>query len=151
FLHGLGAPDPTLPPHAGYAALARRLTRWVDDGLGQLSPAPWKLALRLGERPADGEDAPTLFLELWLQAEDDHSLTLPASLLWDGGADVFGFMRASDPRRALIRGLDEIEPLLAEAGIAFDPDEPAEAELDPDAVRYFLRDAVPRLEERGVP
>ena len=29
-------------------------------------------------------------------------------------------MRASDPRRALIRGLAEIEPVLAEGGIAFD-------------------------------
>src|SRR5438445_561391 len=136
-----------LPEHSGYSTLEGRLTKWVDDGLSQLSAAPWKLALHLDERdPAAG-----LTLELWLQAEDDPTLGLPASLLWSGGEDVFAFFRASDPRRALVRTLADIEPLLAEGGIAFPEVEPTEVPLDPDAVRFFLRDAMPQLEELGVP
>src|SRR5207249_1759835 len=80
FLDGLTAAEPVLPHHPGYSALERRLSRWIDDGLGQLSSAAWKLALRLDERAA-----PSLALELWLQAEDDPTLSLPASLLRDGG------------------------------------------------------------------
>jgi len=39
------------------------------------------------------------------------------SLLWeDGGGEVFAFLRASDPRKALVRQLTEIEPLLADVG-----------------------------------
>jgi hypothetical protein len=151
FLDGLTAPEPSLPPHSGYSALERRLARWVDDGLGQLSTAPWRLALHLDERSPDGVEPQVLVLELWLQAGDDPTLSLPASLLWDGGGDVFGFLRASDPRRSLIRQMGEIEPLLAEAGILFDPVEPTEAELAPDAVTFFLREAIPQLDERGVP
>ena len=146
FLEGLTAPVPDLPDHPGYSALEGRLTKWVDDGLSQLSAAPWLLSLRLDERDAGG-----LTLELWLQAEDDPTLSLPASLLWNGNANVFSFFRASDPRRALIQRLVEIEPLLAEGGIAFDEAEPVETQLDPDAVRFFLRDAMPRLDELGVP
>ena len=146
FLEGLTAPTAELPEHSGYSVLERKLTKWVDDGLTQLNTSPWKIVLHLDERDDDG-----LALEVWLQAADDATLSLPASLLWNGGDEVFAFMRASDPRRALIRGLAEIEPVLADGGIAFDALEPAEALLDPDRVRFFLRDAIPRLEELGVP
>src|SRR5205823_537311 len=97
------------------------------------------------------QDEKGLSLQVWLQAEDDPTLSLPASLLWNGGEEVFAFMRASDPRRALIRGLADIEPALAEGYIVFDDLEPAEVGLEPDQVRFFLRDAIPRLEELGVP
>ena len=75
---------------------------------------------------------------------------LPAALLWQGEADVFSFVRASDPRRVLTGRLALIEPLLAEGGIVFDEDEPTETMLDDDAVRFLLRDAIPRLDEQGV-
>ncbi|MBA3476211.1 MAG: hypothetical protein H0T10_05585, partial [Actinobacteria bacterium] len=145
FLDGLSAPEPELPRHTGYAALGRRLSRWLDDGLGRRSSAPWKLSLHLDERGT------AFVLELWLHAEDDPTLGLPASLLQEGGDEVFGFLRASDPRRQLARQLTEIEPLLAEHGIRFDRAEPAEAELDPAEVQLFLREAMPLLEARGVP
>ncbi len=158
FLEGLTAPEPLLPRHSGYPALERRLSEWVDAGLGRRSVAPWLLSLRLDERPvttvAAGEEAvppPALVLELWLQAADDPTLSLPASLLWSGGDDIFGFLRASDPRRALQQQVTAIEPVLAESGIVFDLTHPAEAELDPQIVPFFLREAMPRLAELGVP
>ncbi|MBA2331362.1 MAG: DEAD/DEAH box helicase, partial [Actinobacteria bacterium] len=150
FLAGLTAPEPVLPRHSGYAALERRLSRWVDDGLGRLSSAPWKLALHLDERPA-ADGPPTLVLELWLQAEDAPTLGLPATLVWNGEDGVFTFLRARNPRRDLIRGLAEIEPLLVAAGVELDAAEPAELELEPDAAASFLRETIPQLEERGVP
>jgi hypothetical protein len=145
FLEGLTAPTAELPEHSGYSMLERKLTKWVDDGLTQLNNSPWKVVLRLDER-----ETSDLALEVWLQAEDDATLSLPASLLWNGGDEVFAFMRASDPRRALIQGLTAIEPVLAEGGIVFDELEPADVDLDQDRVRFFLRDAIPRLEELGV-
>jgi hypothetical protein len=149
FLEGLTAADALLPRHSGYAALERRLARWVDEGLANLSATRWKLGLHLDERER-GDGEPALVLELWLHAEDDPTLNLPASLLWRGGNDVFGFVRAGEPRSDLARQLAAVEPLLAEAGATFDADEPTEAELDPDAVGAFLREAMPRLEERDV-
>ncbi|MGI9111532.1 MAG: SNF2 helicase-associated domain-containing protein, partial [Gaiellaceae bacterium] len=150
FLAGLTAAEPVLPRHSGYGALERRLSRWVDDGLGTLSAAAWRLAFHLDERLAENGSS-TLFLELWLQAEDDPTLALPAGLLWSGDGGVFSFLRASDPRRDLIRRLAELEPLLAEVGIAFETAEPVELELDPDVAASFLRETMPRLEERAVP
>ena len=158
FLEGLTAREPVLPRHSGYAALERRLSDWVDAGLGRRSVAPWLLSLRLDERPAvsladdiDAGASPALVLELWLQAADDPTLALPASLLWNGGDEVFGFLRASDPRLALQRKLTEIEPLLTESGIELDLARPAEVELHADAVPFFLRETMPRLDEFGVP
>jgi hypothetical protein len=151
FLAGLVADDPELPPHRGYAALERKLSDWVDRGLGRLSTAPWVLALRLDDRTA-GPDEPQRFaLELWLQAADDPTLTLPAALVWDGADDVFAFLRASDPRKALTRQLAEVEPLLAAGGIAFPLERPTELELEPEDVQRFLQDTAGRLEARGVP
>lgn len=91
-------------------------------------------------------------LELWLQAEDDASLSLPASLAWDSKGDgIFSFLRASDPRKDFIRQLAEIEPLLAEHGIEFESAEATEAKLDVETAGVFLREAMPQLGERGVP
>ena len=145
FLEGLTAPTPELPENSGYSALERKLTKWVDDGLTQLNTSPWKVVLHLDE---DSEK--NLKLQVWLQAEDDATLSLPASLLWNGGDEVFAFLRASDPRRALIHGLADVEPVLADGGIEFDKLEPTDVELDPDRVKFFLRDAIPKLEELGV-
>jgi hypothetical protein len=151
FLAGLSAAEPELPPHSGYGALERRVNEWVDHGLGRRSVAPWLVSLRLDERELDEERPSAVGLELWLQAADDPTLTLPVSLLYDGGEAVFGFLRASDPRIALNRQLGEIEELLAGGGIAFDETEPWAVELDVAAVRFFLREAMPQLEERGIP
>ena len=146
FLEGLTAADPALPRHAGYSALERRLSRWVDEGLGRLTSSRWTLGLHLDE-----DESGALVLELWLQAEDDPTLGLPASLLWDGGGDVFGFLRSGNPRRDLFARLEEIEPLLAEAGIAFDALEPDAAEVGPEAAARFLRETMPALTALGIP
>lgn len=152
FLAGLATPTPELPADSGYVALERRVAAWVDGGLSRRSRAPWNLGLRLDEMdaPAD-EGAPQVVLELWLEAADDPSLALPASLLESGADEVFGFLRDSDPRRALERRLETIAPVLAETGIALDGDPPTHVALDADQVRAFLREAMPRLEALGIP
>src|SRR3989440_5087933 len=152
FVEGLAGAESSLPPHSGYAALKRQLSRWVYDGLGSLargSEAPWKLSLHLDERTAGGETE--LVLELWLQAGDDPTLSLPASLALEGGEDIFSFLRGSDPRRDLMRQLAELEPLLAEQEIRFDGGDSTEAKLDVDAAGVFLRESMPQLEAKGVP
>ena len=147
FLDGLTAAD------AG-ASLAtpawrrsqQKLSRWVDGGSARRSAARWTLGLHLDERRRRGSS-----LELWLHAEDDPTLSLPASLLEGGGDEIFTFLRASDPRRDLARQLAEIEPLLAEHGIRFDAAAPSEAGSTSTRSGLFLREAMPQLEERGVP
>jgi hypothetical protein len=146
FLSGLSALDPELAPAYSYATLAGNLARWVDHGLGRVKESPWKLGLHLDERP--GGD---LVLELWLHAEDDPTLSLPARLLWEGGEDGFAFVRASDPYEDLAAELERLAPLLAEHGIEFDEDEPWSVDLEPDAVQSFLRELMPSLEELAVP
>ncbi len=151
-LDGLTSAEPDLPPHAGLGALERRLSDWVDHGLERRSTAPWLLSLHLDEHTDLKQDgSSTVLLELWLQAADDPTLALPTSLLHDGGDAVFGFLRSADPRMAVHRQLGLIEPVLAEGGLAFDPVVPSTLELDDDGVRFVLREAIPRLEELGVP
>jgi hypothetical protein len=147
FLSGLSALDPELAPAYSYATLAGNLGRWVDQGLGRIKESPWKLGLHLDERPGGGD----LVLELWLHAEDDPTLSLPARLLWDGGEDGFAFVRASDPYEDLAAELERLAPLLAEHGIEFDEDEPWSVDLDPGAVQSFLRELMLSLEELTVP
>ena len=144
FLDGLAAADPELPAHSGLAALHKKVSAWLEAGLRGRSTARWQLGLHLDER------GDRLVAELWLHAEDDPTLSLPASLLAGDGDEIFTFLRASDARRDLAQRLTEIEPLLAEHGIRFDASAPSEAELDSDEVRLFLREGMPALEERGV-
>jgi len=152
FVAGLTAEGPVLPPHSGYPALKRQLSRWVYDGLGVLargSEASWKLAIHLDDRTT--ADETELELELWLQAEDDPTLGLPAALAWDGSTEIFSFLRASDPLEDLRRELATIEPVLAGHGIRFDGDRRTTVTLDVEATGVFLREVMPELEELGVP
>ena len=143
--------DPKLPTHAGYPALERRVTAWVDGGLGRRSRAPWNVGLRLDEHPDEHGDGSRVVVGLLLQAADDPTLMLPASLLRHGGDEVFAFLRDGDPRRSIERRLETIGPILSEAGLpALDAEAP-EAQLDHDGVRRLLGVARPRLEELGVP
>jgi len=149
FVAALYADDPTLPANAGYAALERRLSAWVDGGLDRRSRAPWNVGLRLDELDEGGPSR--VVVELWLQAADDPTLALPASLLDDGGEEVFAFLREGDPRSAIRRRLETIHPILADAGLPLLDEEFPVAELDHDQVRALLARAVPRLEELAVP
>jgi hypothetical protein len=146
FLEALTAPDAALPRHSGLVSLDRRLSEWVDAGLAHRTRTTWTLGLHLDER-----DEGRLVLELWLQAADDPTLGLPASLLWARDDDVFAFLRAGDPRADLNAQLAALEPLLTELGIGFVPGEPAELELDDEQARAFLQVGMPRLDEREIP
>ena len=91
FLDGLAAADPVLPPHPGYSALDRKLSR-----LGRRRARPADVDAAGGSACTSTSGTATgSSLELWLQAEDDPTLGLPASLLWSGGDDVFAFLRAA--------------------------------------------------------
>jgi hypothetical protein len=146
---GLLSGDEELPSHGGYAALERRLSAWVDGGLARRSRAPWNVGLRLSEHRA--EDGGSIVAALWLEAADDPTLALPASLLREGGEGVFAFLRDGDPRGAVERGLATIGPILEAAGLPPLETERPEAALDDDQVRALLRDAMPRLQQLGVP
>jgi hypothetical protein len=140
FLHGLTAPEPDLPHGPGYRALEKKVTRWVDDGLARLVRAPWGVGLHLDER-GDG-----LVLELWLHASDDATVALPASLLWEAGADAFLFLRDSNPFEDLARAFGGLRPILAEHGFLFQEERPSEIALDAVAVEHFLRRLLPLLD-----
>jgi hypothetical protein len=146
-LAGLPAPDAELRPGAGFAALERRLARWVDRGLAELKEVPWRVGFHLDER-APGRE---LVLEPWLHAGDDVDASLPASLLRTGGADAFAFVRDANPFDDLGRELQALRPLLETHGIELDADEPSAVDLDAETAAGFLRDLMPQLQERGVP
>jgi hypothetical protein len=145
FLQALSSEDPELPANSSYASLERRISRWVDDGLAEVKDTTWRVALHLDERPRNG-----LALELWLHADDDPTLQLPVSMLWNGGEDGFAFVRGGDPFGDLEEQLTELRPLLATEGIEFDDEEPVDAELDAETASYFLKELMPQLEKRNV-
>jgi SNF2-related domain/SNF2 Helicase protein/Helicase conserved C-terminal domain len=147
FLAGLTSPDPALPAGPTYTTLAKRVTKWVDEGLGRIVEAPWTLGLHLDERVPGG----ALTLELWLHAEDDPTLAMPASLLWETGAEPFAFLRDTNPYDDVATRFAQLGPFLAEHGISFDEDEPTEVDLSKDDAAFFLRELLPQLEHRGVP
>ncbi len=146
-LEGLLSDRPELRPHTGHAALERRLSAWVDAGLTRRSRAPWNVGLRLSERA--GVDEGSVVVELWLEAADDATLALPASLL-DDGEEVFAFLRDADPRGAIRRRLASIGPILEQAGLPPLDDTAPAVVLDPEQVGVLLRTVLPRLEELGV-
>jgi hypothetical protein len=148
-LAALHADDPVLPAGTGVPTLERRLSAWVDGGLDRRSRAPWNVGLRLDE--LDGGGPSRVVVELWLQAADDATLALPATLLRDGGEEVFSFLREGVPHAAIRRWVETLAPILADAGIPPLSDDAPIADLDHDQVRALLSRVVPLLEELGVP
>jgi superfamily II DNA or RNA helicase len=151
-LEALAADEPDVAQHGALPSLQRRLADWVDSGLGVLLDSGWHVALHLDELRGDHEGSGALALQLWLHAEDDPTLSLPADLLWRGGGeDAFLFLRASDPRHDLLEQTAALAPLLEPYGIVFDADEPDAVVLDDEEAGRFLRDAIPALQAQGVP
>ena len=146
FLDALVSPEPDLPVGPSYGSLEKRIGRWVDEGLGRVIEAPWTLGLHLDERVPGG----ALTLELWLHAEDEPSLALPAKLLWEDGAEAFLFLRDTDPYEDVSQRFVELGPFLAGHGLVLDADEPEAVELDAEDAAFFLRTLMPQLEDRGV-
>ncbi|HEY6961928.1 MAG TPA: SNF2-related protein [Gaiellaceae bacterium] len=139
FVHGLTSAEPELPHGASYRTLAKKIERWVDEGLSRIVAAPWGLGLHLEER------AGYWVLQLWLHAEDDPTVALPASLLWSAGADAFDFLRDTDVHADVRRHWADLGPRLREHGYAFDEERPDEVELDREDTSYFLRRVLPEL------
>ena len=150
-LEGLTAPDSALPRHSGLAALERRLSDWVDAGLGTLTRTVWRLGLHLDERLP-----PTLTRSRGSCSSCGcrRATIRPSASPHRCCGTARRRLRVPAGRRPAPRPdppLTELEPLLAEIGIEFDAAEPSEAELGQEQVRLFLREAMPRLEERDVP
>ena len=126
---------------------------WVDGGLARRSRAPWNLGLRLDEAeagPSVGERP--VVLELWLEAADDPTLALPAALLERGarrGVRVPPRQRPAPRARPPARDDRRRSSPTPASTLAGDP--PTRVVLDTEQVRAFLRGAMPRLEELGVP
>jgi hypothetical protein len=142
-LAALASPDPDLPAGPSYQSLERRISRWVDAGLETARESRWLLGLHLDER-TPGSD---LVLELWLHAEDDPSLGLPVSLLERGADEGFAFIRAGDPHGDLAVQVEELTPLVESFGLELEDG----ATLDTEQTQTFLRELMPKLDERGVP
>ena len=152
FVDGLAAGESVLPPHSGYAALKRQLSRWVYDGLGALargSAAAWKLSLRLDERTVGERDGarpravaagggrpdarPARVARVGRRRRD---LRVPARERSAEGLHP----AARRDRAAARRARHRVRRRRADGG-----------ELDVDTAGVFLREAMPQLEELGVP
>ena len=100
-------------------------------------------------RPA--ADAPPVVLELWLEAADDPTLALPARCSRPVRTRCSASCGTATRAARSIAGSRRSSRSSRMRGSRSTGDPPTHVELDADQVRAFLRDAMPRLEELGVP
>ena len=146
WLVSLTADDPWLPASLraeDVVALAAEVATWVRSGLPTAGPT--RLCLRFHE--PDDHAHPWL-VELLLQATDDPSLIVPATVAWTGGR--LPGLEDGEPVEQLLTGLGravrvapELEPLLDEA-------RPTALELDSAGVVGLLADRAGALADAGI-
>jgi SNF2-related domain/SNF2 Helicase protein/Helicase conserved C-terminal domain len=146
WLVSLTRDDPWLPaslPTMDVAALAAQVGDWVRTGLPTAGPT--RLCLRVHE-PDDR--AQPWRVELLLQATDDPSLIVPATVVWAG--DHLPGLGDGEPVEQLLGGLGhavrvapELEPLLDEA-------HPTALELDSGAVLGLIGVRAAALADAGI-
>ena len=141
-----GWPSPALPAHAGYPALERRLASGRrGPSRRSRAPEPRPPPRRAGSGRRGGRRRP----RAWLEAADDPTLALPASLLRDGSDEVFAFRaRATRGARSSPAAADRTRPRERRHRPRGDP--PSAVELDHAQVGAFS-EGLPRLEQLGVP
>ena len=147
FLAGLSSPDPELPQNASYAGLERRLTRWVDSGLAEVQETHVAARSASGRAPARRARARAVAAcrrRPDAQPAGRRSSGRPATTRSRSCARAIRSATSSATSPSCGR-------CSRREGIEFDEEQPFAVELDAETVSYFLRDLMPRLDERGVP
>ncbi|MDB4943598.1 MAG: box helicase, partial [Labilithrix sp.] len=144
FAKALGTADAAFVTR-GFAErnVARDLADWSRAARGARNEP--RTCFRL-ELPQEGDD--TFLVRLMLQAADDPSLVVPASVVWSGDAVRLG--RAfRDPEESLLAGLGSAARLYPPLRAVLDDAAPEALRLDAEDAWSFLTEAAPRLTDAG--
>jgi len=133
---------------------------WMEQLLAG-AEEPFRICLRL-EPPApsapEGEEETPVWvpadgwvLRFFLQARDDPSLLVPASLVWRERSSTLHYLnrRFDNPQERLLAGLGQAARLFPPLEISLRAARPEACHLDTDQAYTFLREAAPLLEQSG--
>ena len=146
WLGSLTTHDPWLPaslPAKEVAALAAHVVDWARTGLPTVGPT--RLCLRIHE-PAEPVDP--WRVELLLQATDDPSLIVPATMAWAG--DHLPGLDGGEPMEQLLTGLGHAVRVAPELAPLLDEAQPTELELDSAGVLGLIAERAAPLADAGI-
>ncbi len=137
------------------------VTRWLQGLMGG-TEAPFRICFRLEspESPAVEDSSPTLPLQVptdgWivrflLQARDDPSLLVPASLVWRQQDSTLRYLdrRFQNPQEELLAGLGHAATLFPALEESLRTPHPESCRLTTEEAYAFLRQTAPLLEHSG--
>ena len=137
------------------------VTRWLEGLMGG-TDAPFRICFRLEspESPPADDASPTLPLQVptesWtlrflLQAQDDPSLLVPASLVWRQKDSTLRYLdrRFENPQEGLLAGLGQAAAMFAPLEDSLRAPHPECCHLSTKEAYAFLRQAAPLLEHTG--
>ncbi|MDY7076545.1 MAG: DEAD/DEAH box helicase, partial [Chloroflexota bacterium] len=136
------------------------VARWLEQLLTG-AEEPFRICFRL-EPPTppepDGEQETVVWvpaddwtLRFFLQARDDPSLLVPASLVWRERGSTLRYLdrRFDNPQEKLLTGLGQAARLFPPLQVSLRTTHPETGFLDTEQAYTFLREAAPLLEQSG--
>ncbi len=137
-----------------------QVARWLEQLLAG-AEEPFRLCFRLEPpappEPERGDETPVWVpsdgwtLRFFLQARDDPSLLVPASLVWRERGSTLRYLdrRFENPQERLLAGLGQAARLFPPLEVSLRTARPEIGHLDTGQAYAFLREAAPLLEQSG--
>jgi SNF2 family DNA or RNA helicase len=137
-----------------------QVARWLEQLLAG-AEEPFRLCFRLEPpappEPERGDETPVWVpsdgwtLRFFLQARDDPSLLVPASLVWRERGPTLRYLdrRFENPQERLLAGLGQAARLFPPLEASLRAARPEISHLDTGHAYAFLREAAPLLEQSG--
>ncbi|KAA8997234.1 DEAD/DEAH box helicase [Paenibacillus spiritus] len=119
------------------------------EGAGEPSGGTLSAGLRL-EPP--GSEEGSWRLSFWAESREEQGFWLPAAAIWNSAERDFTLWgrKYRNIQEQLLNGLGEAAELSADIARALEDPAPTGAELTPERLYVFLKEAVPRLSERRI-
>ncbi len=129
------------------------LSSWMESILPQAVDVPFRTCFRL-EAPVSDNDVnanDTWRLSIFLQANDDKSLLVPASEIWKTRSSALTLLkrRLKNPQERLLADLGKAERVLPQMGECLETARPTAITMNTEAAYSFLREKAPLLEKNG--
>ncbi|GAC1363681.1 MAG: hypothetical protein NVS2B12_03680 [Ktedonobacteraceae bacterium] len=139
----------TLPPTT--KAVVATAQKWLEQVQVEATRAPFRTCFKLDPPGEEQAEADAWRVSFHLQANDDHSLLIPAEKAWQERSEVLTFLsrKFDHPQERLLTDLGKasrIFPLLEES---LKSARPQEVLLNTEQAYMFLRETAPLLECSG--
>ena len=151
WMHALTSPIGTFRLSSADMTTVMVTKKWLEQAQIESIQAPFRTCFKLDPPGEEHADPDTWRVSFYLQANDEHSLLIPAEKAWQERSETLVFLsrQFDHPQERLLADLGKAARLFPLIEQSLKMARPQELRLDTEQAYTFLRETAPLLESSG--